>query len=96
VDSNDLAMMYRAAYVPDFYRALHAYVHAEFRACRSAEALRRGQLSSVASLVRHRLTMPLLRRRVDRLARVAPPQPAIVSAPVLSRQAAAIPTEQTR
>ena len=28
VDSNDLAMMYRATYAPEFYRALHALVHA--------------------------------------------------------------------
>jgi glycosyltransferase involved in cell wall biosynthesis/radical SAM superfamily enzyme YgiQ (UPF0313 family) len=96
VDSNDLAMMYRATYVPDFYRALHAYVHAEFRACKSAEAVRRGRLSSLASLLRHRAAMPLLRRRVDRLARVASPHPSIVSIPVLTPQAAAIPTEQTR
>src|SRR5262249_13523563 len=41
VDSNDLAMMYQATYVPDFYRALHALVHAEFRARRSAEEIRR-------------------------------------------------------
>ena len=32
VDSEDLAMMYRATFVPDFYRALHAVVHARFRA----------------------------------------------------------------
>src|SRR3954463_12765811 len=35
VDSNDLAMMYHATYVPDFYRALHALVHAQFRAGKS-------------------------------------------------------------
>jgi glycosyltransferase involved in cell wall biosynthesis/radical SAM superfamily enzyme YgiQ (UPF0313 family) len=96
VDSNDLAMMYRATYVPDFYRALHSYVHTEFRACKSAEALRRGRLTALASLLRHRAAMPLLRRRVDRLSRVAPPRPAIVTIPVLTPQAAAIPTEQTR
>jgi radical SAM superfamily enzyme YgiQ (UPF0313 family) len=96
VDSNDLAMMYRATYVPDFYRALHAYVHTEFRACKSAEALRRGHLTSLAAVLRHRAAMPLLRRRVDRLSRLAPPQPAIVTIPVLTPQAAAIPTEQTR
>ena len=27
VDSDDLAMMYRATYVPEFYRALHMLVH---------------------------------------------------------------------
>src|SRR5207253_63492 len=41
IDSNDLAMMYRATYVPDFYRALHAFVHAEFRAHRAADRLKR-------------------------------------------------------
>ncbi|HZT76969.1 MAG TPA: glycosyltransferase [Vicinamibacterales bacterium] len=96
VDSNDLAMMYRATYVPDFYRALHAYVHAEFRARKSAEALRQGHLTALPSLVRRRLEIPLRRHRVDRLARVAPPQPAIVTLPVLTPQAAAIPTEQSR
>src|SRR5215510_7549084 len=40
VDSNDLAMMYHATYVPDFYRALHALVHTEFRARRSADEFR--------------------------------------------------------
>jgi len=96
VDSNDLAMMYRATYVPDFYRALHAYVHAEFRAHKSADAVKHGRLTSLAALLRHRLAMPVLRHRVDRLARVAPPQPAIVPLPVLTPQAAAIPTEQSR
>ncbi len=32
IDSNDLAMMYPATYPPDFYRALHGLVHAEFHA----------------------------------------------------------------
>jgi len=96
VDSNDLAMMYRATYVPDFYRALHAYVHAEFRARKSADALSRGNVAALAPLARHRLEMPFLRRRLDRLARLTPPQPAIVTLPVLTPQAAAIPTEQTR
>ena len=31
-DSSDLAMMYRATYAPEFYRALHDVVHHEFRA----------------------------------------------------------------
>src|SRR6185295_18975034 len=41
VDSSDLAMMYHATYVPDFYRALHALVHAEFRAGKSKRAVSR-------------------------------------------------------
>ena len=108
IDSNDLAMMYRATYVPDFYRALHAFVHAEFRAHRAADRLkraftRRGSRGRPASaglaalaLIRHRLALPFLRRRVDRLARMTPPLPAIVTVPLLSPQAAAIPSEQPR
>ncbi len=42
VDSDDLAMMYRATYVPEFYRALHALVHAEFRARKSCVDAARG------------------------------------------------------
>ena len=85
VDSNDLAVMYRATYVPDFYRALHALVHAEFRARRAR---------SVLSAARYRVMTRIQRRRVDRLAALTPPQAAIITLPVLSRQAAAVPSEQ--
>src|SRR5262249_47245452 len=39
IDSDDLAMLHTAAYEPDFYRTLHALVHAEFRARRAARAM---------------------------------------------------------
>jgi radical SAM superfamily enzyme YgiQ (UPF0313 family) len=41
VDSDDLAMMYRGTYRPEFYRALHAFVHAEFRGHRALDVLKR-------------------------------------------------------
>ena len=87
VDSSDLAIMYRATYVPDFYRTLHAFVHAEFRARRAR---------SILSAARYRVQLPWLKRRLDRLATVAPPRPAILTRPVLTPEAAAIPTEQPR
>jgi glycosyltransferase involved in cell wall biosynthesis/radical SAM superfamily enzyme YgiQ (UPF0313 family) len=106
VDSSDLAMMYHATYVPDFYRTLHALVHAEFRARQSADALRRllsrplslrpRHARSAAQLVSEGLTIPGLRRTVDRLSQVAPAQPSVVPLAVLSPQAAAVPTEQPR
>jgi anaerobic magnesium-protoporphyrin IX monomethyl ester cyclase len=40
VDSSDLAMIYRATYPPEFYRALHPFVHARFRLQRAAQAIR--------------------------------------------------------
>jgi len=106
VDSNDLAMMYHATYVPDFYRALHALVHAEFRTRQSADSLRGFLLQpltirtrharAAAQLVSGRLILPGLRRTVDRLSRVEPSQPSVIPLPVLSPQAAAVPTEQPR
>ena len=105
VDSNDLAMMYHATYVPDFYRALHALVHAEFRARRAADDLKRvwghplrarsRQARAAFTYVSRRLAVPLLQRRVDRLARLAPAQPTVIALPLLTPQAAATPTDQS-
>jgi radical SAM superfamily enzyme YgiQ (UPF0313 family) len=68
VDSDDLAMMYRATYEPEFYRALHRVVHHEFRLRR----LRRAPTTSVreaASWVYNRAALPFAERRLRTLAR---------------------------
>src|SRR5262249_54276601 len=101
---NDLDMMYQAAYVPDFYRALHALVHAEFRARRSGDELRRAATHPLdwrarharlaLQLVRRRAEMPLLPPRVDRLAPIPPARPTAVPVALLSPEAAAVPTAQ--
>ena len=104
VDSNDLAMMYHATYVPDFYRALHGLVHAEFRARRSARTMaralarpwgiRRQHVRASVHTIYHRVQAMRLQRRLDRLARLtaaAPPMPLV---PLLTPQAAAMPTDQ--
>jgi len=91
VDSNDLAMMYRATYVPEFYNALHALVHAEFR----ARKIRRRGARALISRLYNRATRPLLARRVRRLASVeASGEPPFRLLPMLSRQAAAAPSEE--
>jgi len=110
VDSGDLAMMYRATYVPEFYRALHHLVHAEFRLRKATEGLsrslwpahersvhpwRKPRIRETASGLAHALKIPFLRRRVRALTRAAGHQAAVPLIPVLSRQAAAAPTEQT-
>jgi anaerobic magnesium-protoporphyrin IX monomethyl ester cyclase len=103
LDSDDLAVMYRATYEPEFYRALYALVHSEFRARKSAEAvaraawrpwrLRRRQARESVRFVYHRLRALLLEWRLSRLGRSGPsPAPPLV--PVLSPQAAAAPTDQ--
>jgi radical SAM superfamily enzyme YgiQ (UPF0313 family) len=91
VDSNDLAMMYRATYVPDFYRTLHALTHAEFRSRRRLSA--RSARQAAAGLY-HAARVPLLRRRLARLGRQKSTMPSVVIRPVLTPQAAAVPTEQ--
>src|SRR6185295_12091459 len=103
VDSNDLAMMYHATYVPDFYRALHGLVHAEFRARKSSGAVfrfvrrpwtarpRHARAAIGASY--HALHAALLHRRLSRLERLtaAAPTPLV---PLLTPHAAAVPTDQ--
>ncbi|MGH9141356.1 MAG: glycosyltransferase, partial [Vicinamibacterales bacterium] len=78
VDSNDLAMMYHATYVPDFYRALHALVHAQFRAGKSKGLVvsavtrpwtaGRRHARAAANLAYQSAKASVLRRRLSRLA----------------------------
>jgi anaerobic magnesium-protoporphyrin IX monomethyl ester cyclase len=78
VDSNDLALMYRGTYRPEFYRALHALVHAQFRGRRALEALRHAVRAPFAVGARdarqiaggavQAVRLPLLWRRVHALA----------------------------
>jgi anaerobic magnesium-protoporphyrin IX monomethyl ester cyclase len=105
VDSNDLAMMYHATYVPDFYRALHALVHAEFRTRKAADVvgralvrpwtLRRRHARAAAAVVYQSAKVPMLRRRLSRLARLTALTPPTPLLPMLTPQAAAVPTDQS-
>jgi anaerobic magnesium-protoporphyrin IX monomethyl ester cyclase len=105
VDSNDLAMMYHATYVPDFYRALHALVHAEFRARKSAALVARvvtrpwrigrRHARAAAHAVYHHVQVSRLRRRLARLARLTAAAPSTPLIPLLSPEAAAMPTDQS-
>ena len=105
LDSDDLAMMYRAPFVPDFYRALHArWCTREFRgAPRASNGSWAGRVAAswaggpsrdllAGALAAARL--PLLRRRLERLAVSPNPERRAAGAPLLSRRSAAIPTEQ--
>jgi radical SAM superfamily enzyme YgiQ (UPF0313 family) len=105
VDSADLAMMYRATYPPDFYRALHDYVHARFRGQRGGAAARRivarhgravrAELRQVAAAASALLQLPRLRRRVRRLAvEQAAPTSFTAPLPLLTREAASVPSRQ--
>jgi anaerobic magnesium-protoporphyrin IX monomethyl ester cyclase len=105
VDSNDLAMMYHATYVPDFYRALHGLVHAEFRARRSSVAMARAarrpwtlrprHARAAINLTYQTVLASWLHRRLTRLERLTAPAPPTPLVPLLSPHAAAVPTDQS-
>ena len=104
VDSSDLAMMYHATYVPDFYRALHALVHAEFRARKAKSlvgraaarpwTLGRRLARAAANLAYQGAKVSVLQRRLSRLARLKAPAPSTPMVPLLTPHAAAVPTDQ--
>ena len=104
VDSADLAMMYRATYTPAFYRTLHAYVHARFRLQRAVGMMRdilssphhlsKQAVATLTAAVVPLLRLPWLSVRLRRQARERPEGDAPVLVPLLTRQSAALPSEQ--
>jgi radical SAM superfamily enzyme YgiQ (UPF0313 family) len=101
VDSGDLAVMYRATFVPDFYRVLHAVVHAEFRVARAWDRLRGRPRGGHVRVLRElgagllaTIRLPLLRRRLERLSHAPGSVHIPLSVPRLGTHPAAIPTEQ--
>jgi anaerobic magnesium-protoporphyrin IX monomethyl ester cyclase len=70
VDSDDLAMLYRATYPPQFYRVLHQVVHHEFRARQLARRIKSTpDLRRLAAWWFHTLARPLAAMELRRLAR---------------------------
>lgn len=80
-DSDDLEMMYRATYQPEFYRVLHQVVHHDFRWRRQRARLqaliarptrlRASDLRTLAAWAYHRAALPHARRELSRLAGAA-------------------------
>jgi anaerobic magnesium-protoporphyrin IX monomethyl ester cyclase len=78
VDSADLAMLYQGPFGTPFYRQLHTVVHKEYRARKTAAALRAalrdpralrpGMIKQAAAAVYHTLTIGRARAELDRLA----------------------------
>jgi anaerobic magnesium-protoporphyrin IX monomethyl ester cyclase len=91
-DSDDLAMLYRGPFSTAFYRALHGVVHKEFRLRRLRDGGRRSWREAAGTLLRA-ATLPVDRRRLERLARLPhtglpPPEAG------LAPEAAAVPSPQ--
>lgn len=104
LDSNDLAMLYRGPFTTEFYRQLHVVVHKEFRMrkhwrvlrglARRPGQIRRRHLRMAAAAAFYAATLPLERRRLDRLESV-PHQGMGPLRPGISPEEAAIPTPQS-
>jgi anaerobic magnesium-protoporphyrin IX monomethyl ester cyclase len=74
IDSQDLAMLYQGPFTTDFYRQLHTVVHKDYRSRKTASRLKhllRGGVSprDVASMIYHRMTLPLAQARLNQLQR---------------------------
>jgi radical SAM superfamily enzyme YgiQ (UPF0313 family) len=103
LDSNDLAMLYQGPYPTEFYRQLHTVVHKEFRARRTWRELvgllkqpdkaERRHLRQTATMLYQAATLPLARRRLDRLATL-PHSSTTVQPAELDQRAAATPSPQ--
>lgn len=70
-DSNDLAMMYRGTYEPEFYRVLHRVVHHQLRVRRLARHW--SSARDLAAWAYNYAALPFAERRLRRLARSATP-----------------------
>jgi radical SAM superfamily enzyme YgiQ (UPF0313 family) len=103
-DSDDLAMMYRATYAPEFYRELHGVVHHEFRARRLADAMaplakapwrvRPADLRRVAAWIYNRGALSVSRARLRQSAERSAHDAPVSIAPSMSLRAASTPTRQ--
>ena len=105
VDSDDLAMLYQGPFTTAFYRQLHTVLHKEFRArkawaelrsvARRPSAVRRQHPRRALAMLYHLGTLPLARRRLDRLAR-QPHQGRGPLPPTMTAEAAAQPSPQAK
>jgi anaerobic magnesium-protoporphyrin IX monomethyl ester cyclase len=69
VDSDDLAMLYRATYQPEFYRVLHRVVHHQFRLRRLRRSTGDTGVKRAAAWAYNRAALPIAERRLRHLAR---------------------------
>jgi anaerobic magnesium-protoporphyrin IX monomethyl ester cyclase len=88
VDSDDMSPMYRAPFSAEFYRLLHRRMHSEFRLRKAARSWpvvwhpwswRPAHVRVAASALKHAGLLPVLRWRLDRLARTAHGDVAVAS-----------------
>ncbi len=82
-DSQDLALLFRGAFDPEFYRALHTVTHKKLRIWQGQRTLRTlaanpltvrtGHLRSMAAMAYHAATLPRVESALRRAAAIVPP-----------------------
>jgi anaerobic magnesium-protoporphyrin IX monomethyl ester cyclase len=100
VDSGDFEMMYQGPYTSTYYRKLHIVLHKEYRARKTWRQLRhsngtpaRRKLRDAAAMLYNWATLPIERKRLDRLAVLT--HNGVRSLPqIMSPEAAATPSAQ--
>lgn len=102
-DSADLDMLYNGPFSTAFYRQLHTTLHLEYRArktwqrwgklWRRPQTIRRDDVYELGKSLYRFATLPLARRRLDRLAS-APHQRSVLALPHMSLEEAANPSPQ--
>lgn len=83
IDSQDLALMYRGTFSPDYYRMLHKVTHKKFRIwqgkdiwkalARHPQRADKHSFRRMAAAAYHAATLPRLQAKLDRLERAQPP-----------------------
>ena len=92
-DSNDLAILYHAAFSTGFYRKLHSVVHKEFRAHKARQGLKNNmRIRTVLQLAYNSMTLPMAKLQLKLLANRSSPE--MLSLPHLPHVAAATPSPQ--
>ncbi len=66
-DSDELLMMYKGTYSPDFYKKLHRYLHKRFREKQTLLALKKGKLSQFPKWAYYKSTAFLFYQKVQHL-----------------------------
>ena len=105
IDSSDLDMLYQGPFTTAFYRQLHVVLHKEFRlrqawaevqdVWRRPNSWRPGHARRLAGMCYRLLTLPLARRRLERLSRIPNELPGTLS-PGLTLEEAARPSPQSQ
>lgn len=71
-DSDELLLMYKSTYTPEFYKKLHRFIHKRFRQKQAVEAIKKGKLKSIVRWAYFKATSTIFYLQVLRLKKAKP------------------------